>query len=118
MTATEERPAVTITHPVWCRNYPEEDGRLKGECDGEHRGGDFRLDAGATAAYQVSATAVEGFEVLDGRVLSHGVQVLVTVWVRESVAGPASAYLDGAEVKRLRRLLELAARESSLEGRR
>lgn len=113
------RAAVTITHPVWCRNYPEDDGRLKGECDGEHRGDDFRLDAGPTAAFQVSATAVEGFEVLKGgEVLSHGVQVQVTVWDRESGAGPASAYLDAAEVERLRQLLELAVREASLLGRR
>lgn len=113
----DDRPAATITHPVWCTNYPEPNGRLRGECDGEHLGVDYHLDAGVTASYQVTATAVEGFEVIDGNEHSHGLQVQVTVYDREGVGVPESAYLDPAEVERLRRLLDLAARDLTLQGR-
>ena len=101
MTTTDDRAAVTITHPVWCTNYPEDENWINGECGHEHRGHDYRLDAGTTAAYQVSATAVEGFEVVDAEVLSHGAQVQLTVYDRENVGRPQSAYLDAAEVERL-----------------
>lgn len=105
--------APSITHPVWCTNHPDNAaGRLQGECDGEHFGDDYRLDAGDTAAYQVSARPREGFEVFGGKVLNHGAQVQVTVWDRESSGAPVSAYLDLAEVERLRQLLDLAARDA------
>lgn len=117
MTSIDDRPAVTITHPVWCGNYPEDDGIVRSECDGEHRGVDYRLDAGETAAYQVSATVVEGFEVVGDGVLDHGPLVQLTVYDRENVVAPASGYLNASEVERLQRLLALAASELGLRGR-
>lgn len=116
MTTTDDRPAVSITHPLWCRNYPE-DGLIRSECDYEHRGVDYRLDAGETASYQVSVTVVEGFEVVGDSVLNHGPQVQLTVYDRESLGAPASGYLNATEVERLQRLLALAAGELSLRGR-
>lgn len=117
MSVVEDRAAVEVTHPVWCVNYPEDDGRIKGECEYEHRGDPYRLDAGPSAAFQVSATVVEGFEVFEGDVVDHGARVELTVWNREDTSAPASAHLEPREVERLRQLLELAARDSRLGAR-
>lgn len=118
MNSTETRSRVTIKHPLWCINYPENGTTVPRECDGEHQGHDYRLDAGETAAYRVSVTVVEMFEVTHGVVLDHGARVRLTVHDRESGGQPAAAYLDATEVERLRHLLELAARDMDLPDRR
>lgn len=105
MTTTDDRSAVTITHPLWCANYPDAGGRSRGECHdehaGEHGGDDYRLDCGQAATYRVCVAVMASSEIAMGVALDRRPRVQFSLHARKAAVPPAATYLDATEVQRL-----------------
>jgi hypothetical protein len=117
-----------IRHPAWCQHVPEGapyagdpvgsqtfyDRLAPPEQSSEHQGREYRLDAGESFAYSVSATATQMYDLLP-----HGVETLVarirlSIVEHEVVGTPAAAWLTPDEVDGLIAMLLCAKRDLSL----
>lgn len=118
---TEQSTAQVIRHPIWCQHVAA-NAPLAGDPLGsptfydrlgvaepfnEHEGRAYRLDAGDTFAYTISATATQWY----GDDGAHQAPQVRVDCLNHEVGGSSTIYLAVAEIDRVVSMLERARRE-------